>query len=139
MTTRWVVAPMTENFEVQRVLIDNEVSVDIFFYDAFLNMGLTNSQLTSSDIPIYGFSGVESKMEGTMYISKTIGEEPREAIQMLNFLVIKATSTYNAILGQTWFHTFKVIASTYHLKIKFSTRSEVGEPTETIEWLEFAV
>ena len=46
---------------------------------------------------------------------------------MLNFLLLKAPSTYNAILGRTSLHSFKAIASTYHLKIKFPKRNEVGE------------
>jgi hypothetical protein len=46
---------------------------------------------------------------------------------MLNFVVIKASSTYNAILGRTGLHAFKAVASTYHLKIKFPTRNGVGE------------
>lgn len=49
---------------------------------------------------------------------------------MLNFLVIKASSTYNAILGRTGMHAFKAIAATYHLKIKFPTRDETGEERE---------
>lgn len=56
-----------------------------------------------------------------------MGEEPREVTQMLNFLVIKASSTYNAILGRTGLHIFKVISSTYHLKIKFPARNGVRE------------
>lgn len=56
-----------------------------------------------------------------------MGREPQEATQMLIFLVIKASSTYNAILGQAGLHAFKAIASTYHLIIKFTTRNRVGE------------
>ena len=78
-------------------------------------------------MPIYGFSGVESKVEGTIQLPVTLGEQPREVTQMLNFLVIKATSSYNTILGRTGLHAFKTIASTYHLKLKFPTRNGVGE------------
>lgn len=46
---------------------------------------------------------------------------------MLNFLMIKASPTYNAILGRTGLHAFKKNASNYHLKIKFTARNEVGE------------
>lgn len=46
---------------------------------------------------------------------------------MLNFLVIKATSTYNAILERTGSHAFKAIASTNHLKMKFPIKNGVGE------------
>ena len=57
----------------------------------------------------------------------TIGQEPCEVTQMLNFLVIKAVSSYNAILGRTGISAFQDIASTYHLKIKFPSRNGVGQ------------
>ena len=46
---------------------------------------------------------------------------------MLNFLVIKVVSSYNVILGRTGINTFRAVASTYHLKIKFPYRNEVGQ------------
>ena len=122
-----VINPVIGNSEVRRVLVDSGASVDILFHEAFLKMGYNDSQLTPSDMPIYGFSGVESKVEGTIQLPVTLGEQPREVTQMLNFLVIKATSSCNAILGRTGLHAFKAIASTYHLKLKFPTRNGVGE------------
>ncbi|XP_063942647.1 uncharacterized protein LOC135150314 [Daucus carota subsp. sativus] len=56
-----------------------------------------------------------------------MGTEPRQATCMINFLVVKASSTYNAILGRTGIHAFKAIPSTYHMKIKFPTRNGIGE------------
>ena len=46
---------------------------------------------------------------------------------MMNFLVIKVVSSYNAILGRTRISAFQAVASTYHLKIKFPSRNGVGE------------
>ncbi|XP_074342446.1 uncharacterized protein LOC141680007 [Apium graveolens] len=43
-------------------------------------------------------------------------------------LVVKAASAYNAIMGRTGIHTFKVVPSTYNMVLKFSTRNGVGEP-----------
>ena len=122
-----VITPVIGNSSVKRVLVDNGASVDILFHDAFLRMGYDDSQLTPSKMPIYGFNGSECNIEGIIQLPVTIGQEPREATQMLNFLVVKAPSTYNAILGRTGLHAFKAIASTYHLKIKFPTRNGVGE------------
>nr|XP_017250762.1 PREDICTED: uncharacterized protein LOC108221391 [Daucus carota subsp. sativus] len=90
-------------------------------------MGYADSQLTPSDIPIYGFNNAETKIEGMIQVPVTMGTEPRQATCILNFLVVKASSTYNAILGRTGIHAFKEISSTYHLKIKFPTRNGVGE------------
>ncbi|XP_074325323.1 uncharacterized protein LOC141662425 [Apium graveolens] len=90
-------------------------------------MGYNDSQLTPSDTPIYGFNHVECKVEGAIQLPVIIGEEPREATQMLNFQVVKAASTYNAIMGRTGIHTFKAVPSTYHMVLKFPTRNGVGE------------
>ena len=56
----------------------------------------------------------------------TMGQEPCEVTQMLNFLVIKVVTSYNAILGIMGINTFQVVASTYHLKIKFPAKNGIG-------------
>ncbi|XP_074336294.1 uncharacterized protein LOC141673442 [Apium graveolens] len=83
-----VITPIIGNFPVMRVLVDNGAFVDILFHNTFIRMGYNDSQLTPSDAPIYGFNHVECKVEGAIQLPVTIGEEPREATQMLNFQVI---------------------------------------------------
>ncbi|XP_074339894.1 uncharacterized protein LOC141677745 [Apium graveolens] len=122
-----VITPVIGNCPVMRVVEDNRASVDILFYDTFKRMGYNDSQLTQSDAPIYGFNHVECKVEGVIQLFVTIGEEPREAMQMLNFQVVKAASTYNAIMGRTWIHAFKAVPSTYHMVLKFPTSNGVVE------------
>ncbi|XP_074374228.1 uncharacterized protein LOC141714617 [Apium graveolens] len=122
-----VITPIIGNCHVMRVLVDSGASVDILFHDIFIRMGYNDSQLTPSDAPIYGFNHVECKGEGAIQLPVTIGEEPREATQMLNFQVVKAASTYNAIMGRTGIHAFKTVPSTYHMVLKFPTRNGVGE------------
>ncbi|XP_074360195.1 uncharacterized protein LOC141700298 [Apium graveolens] len=46
---------------------------------------------------------------------------------MLNFQVVKAASTYNAIMGRTGIHAFMAVPSTYHMVLKFPTKNGVGE------------
>ncbi|XP_074374768.1 uncharacterized protein LOC141715188 [Apium graveolens] len=122
-----VITPIIGNCPVMRVLVDNGASVDILFHDTFIRMGYNDSQLTPSDAPIYGFNHVECKVEGEIQLPVTIGEELREATQMLNFQVVKEASTYNAIVGRTGIHAFKAVPSTYHMVLKFPTRNGVGE------------
>ncbi|XP_017246612.1 uncharacterized protein LOC108218204 [Daucus carota subsp. sativus] len=123
-----VITPEIRNSSVKRVLVDSGASVDILFYDAYEKMGYAESQLTpsDSDMPIYGFNNAETRIKDMIQLP-VMGTEPRQATCMLNFLVVKALSTYNAILGRTGIHAFKAIPSTYHLKIKFPTRNGVGE------------
>ncbi|XP_074337390.1 uncharacterized protein LOC141674578 [Apium graveolens] len=122
-----VITPIVGNCPVMRVLVDNGASIDILFHDIFIRMGYNDSQLTPSNAPIYGFNHVECKVEGAIQLPVTIGEEPREATQMLNFQVVKEASTYNAIMGRTGIHAFKAVPSTYHMVLKFPTRNGPGE------------
>ena len=100
--------------------------MDILFHEAFVKMGYNDSQLTPSDMPVYGFNGVETKVEGIIQLPLTMGQEPCEVTQMLNFLVIKVVTSYNAISGRTGINAFQDVASTYHLKIKFPTKNIIG-------------
>ena len=45
---------------------------------------------------------------------------------MLNFWVIKAVTAYNAILGRMGINVFQAVASTYHMKLKFPTKNDIG-------------
>ncbi|XP_040988937.1 uncharacterized protein LOC121236552 [Juglans microcarpa x Juglans regia] len=46
---------------------------------------------------------------------------------MVDFLVMKAPSSYNAILGRPSLNHMRAVTSTYHLKVKFPTPLGVGE------------
>ena len=122
-----VITPLIGNSEVKRVLVDNGASVDILFHDAFIKMGYNDSQLTHIGSPVYGFNSVETKVEGLIQLPVTMERDDKETTQMLNFLVVKATSTYKAILGGTGLHAFKAIPSTYHSSLKFPTKNGIGE------------
>ncbi|XP_063947130.1 uncharacterized protein LOC108204072 [Daucus carota subsp. sativus] len=58
-----VITPVIGNSSVKRVLVDSGASVDILFHGAYEKMGYSDSQLTPSDMPIYGFNNVETKIE----------------------------------------------------------------------------
>ncbi|XP_074324161.1 uncharacterized protein LOC141661077 [Apium graveolens] len=95
-----VITPIIGNIPVKRVLVDNGASVDILLYDTFIRMGYKDFQLTPTDMPIYGFTEVECPVEGIIKLPLTMGQEPRQATHMLNFMVVKAGSTYHAIMGR---------------------------------------
>lgn len=49
-----------------------------------------------------------------------------EVVQV-NFIVVKAYSSYIAILARPWLHALGVVLSTLHLEVKYPTRGKVGE------------
>ncbi|XP_063942119.1 uncharacterized protein LOC135149915 [Daucus carota subsp. sativus] len=70
-----VITPVIGNSSVKRVLVDNGASVDILFYDAYEKMGYSDTQLTPSDMPIYGFNNVETKIEGMIQLPEDLKQE----------------------------------------------------------------
>ena len=43
------------------------------------------------------------------------------------FIVVRASSLYNAIMGREWLHRMKAIPSNFHQKIRFPTKDGVME------------
>ncbi|XP_074363216.1 uncharacterized protein LOC141703662 [Apium graveolens] len=72
-----VITLLIGNCPDKRLLVDNGASGDILFRDVFQRMGYTDSQLTPSDVPFYGFNQVECQVKGAIRLPVTIGEEPR--------------------------------------------------------------
>ncbi|KAK3006990.1 hypothetical protein RJ639_017098 [Escallonia herrerae] len=88
------------NFDVKRVLIDNGSFAEILFYDAFKKMNIPTDRLRKMDTPLYGFSNHPVVAEGIIALPVVIGTPPAQANFILDFVVVKVPSAYNAILGR---------------------------------------
>ncbi|KAK3022920.1 hypothetical protein RJ639_046464 [Escallonia herrerae] len=115
------------NFEVKRVLVNNGSSVEILFYDAFKKMNIPTDRLQKMVTPLYGFSNHPVAVEGIISLPISIGTPPTQANLMLDFVVVKVPSAYNAILGRPTLNQIQAVVSTYHLKMKFPTEHRIGE------------
>ncbi|KAK3005789.1 hypothetical protein RJ639_016874 [Escallonia herrerae] len=115
------------NFDVKRVLIDNGSSTEILFHDAFKKMNIPTDRLRKMDTPLYGFSNHPVAAEGIIALPVAIGTPPAQANFMLDFVVVKVPSAYNAILGRPALNQLQAVVSTYHLKMKFPTEHGIGE------------
>ncbi|KAK3004514.1 hypothetical protein RJ639_020005 [Escallonia herrerae] len=94
-----VITVRAVNFDVKRVLIDNGRSAEILFYDAFKKMNIPTDRLRKMDTPLYGFSNHPVAAKGIIALPVAIGTPPAQANFMLDFVVVKVPSAYNAILG----------------------------------------
>lgn len=56
-----------------------------------------------------------------------VGTAPRTETVIVDFLMVKAPSSYNPILGRLTLNHLRAVTPTYHLKMKFSTPMGVGE------------
>ncbi|KAL0325114.1 UNVERIFIED_CONTAM: hypothetical protein Sradi_5080700 [Sesamum radiatum] len=115
------------NFLVKKVLVDSGSSADIIFYDANIRLGIDNAQLLKVNTPLTSFSGEMIEPLGEVMLELSLGSFRKRSTKMVKFLVVKAPSTYNIILGRSSFNLFRAIASTLHMKLKFSTSFGVGE------------
>ncbi|KAK4400638.1 hypothetical protein Sango_1169900 [Sesamum angolense] len=122
-----VISATLANFLVKKVLVDSGNSADIIFYDAFVQLGIDNAQLQKVNTPLTGFSGEMIESLGEVMLPLSLGSLGKRFTKMVKFLVIKAPSTYNIILGRPNLNLFRAIASTFHMKLKFPTSVGVGE------------
>ncbi|GAY49647.1 hypothetical protein CUMW_120740, partial [Citrus unshiu] len=88
------------NCLVRRILIDNGSSVNILDDATVEKMRLEQDKIKPFEQPLIGFSGISL---------------------LTDFLVVKATSPYNAILGRQWIHKMRVVPSTYHQVLCYQT------------------
>ncbi|XP_043687577.1 uncharacterized protein LOC122638793 [Telopea speciosissima] len=115
------------NCTVAKVLADNGSLVDILYYDAFEKMHLKPEMLKRVESPLYGFNGALVHIEGSIELLVMVGMERKLSVMMMNFLVVKANSTHNGILGRPGLNTLYVVVSTPHLVMKFPTDQGIEE------------
>ncbi|KAK3039055.1 hypothetical protein RJ639_028506 [Escallonia herrerae] len=112
---------------MKRILMDNGSSAEVLFYEAFQKMNIPPDRLRKIDTPLYDFSNHPVDCEVIIALPVTVGAPPTQAKLMLDFVVVRVPSAYNAILGQTALNQLRVVVSTYHMKMKFPMKNGVGE------------
>ena len=99
--------------------MDNASSTDILYYPEFQQMRIDRERLIPVNAPLVEFGGTRVHPLGAVTLSVTIGDYPQQITRHVTFLVVKCSSTYNAILGCPTLNSWKAVTSTYHLMIKF--------------------
>ena len=122
-----VVSLQIGDYNMHRVLVDNDSSADILYYLAFQQMRIDWDRLTPTNAPLVGFGGTKVFPLGAITLVVTVGDYPQQITKEVTFLVVDCSSTYNAILGRLTLNSWKAVTSTYHLMIKFSMEYGVGE------------
>ncbi|XP_074327054.1 uncharacterized protein LOC141664994 [Apium graveolens] len=122
-----VITTRVGNNTVKKMLVDNGSSVDVLYHHAFSRMDIWDRRLENSRTPLYGFTGNEVHVVGTIDMSVLFGSPPCQVWKVVKFHVISASSIFNDILGRTTITALKAITSISHLKMKFPTDFGVGE------------
>lgn len=118
-----VISIIIQKARVPRVLVDIGASVDILYWDVFINLRLQEGSLKASHAPIKGFGQSRILVARRITLPMTLGKGEQTTTVEVDFTVVRFASGYNAILGRATLHTLQAIISTYHQCLKFPTSS----------------
>lgn len=113
------------NIRLQRVLVDTRASIDIPYWNTFIDLGLSRTDLLPCRGPIQGFKQAEVLVTGMITIPVTLGLYAKEKIVEVNFTVVNFISSFNSILGRAALHAFQIVMSSLHQYLKFPTSEGV--------------
>ena len=116
-----------DEFNIHRVLIDNESSVDIIYLSAFQQMKLDKKRTRPFTSPLVSFTGNRIISRGIITLIVIARTYPAQVTKEIDFLIVDCPLTYNIILGRHALNRQRAVTSTYHLEVKFPTANGVGE------------
>nr|XP_043637982.1 uncharacterized protein LOC122608983 [Erigeron canadensis] len=115
------------NHPVNRVHLDTGSGCEIMYEHCFLKLrAALRMKRRDSGNALVGFSGEKSCPLGEINLKVVIGEHPRTRMEELTFIIIRAESPYNVILGRTAMRRMGIIPSPLHGLAMFPTRNGVG-------------
>ena len=85
-----VITTEVANSLVHRLLVDSRSAVNVIYWDAYQKIGLRRADLTPMTSSSFGFPGVSVIPKGTIKLAITLGEPPRMAIVVIDFLVVNS-------------------------------------------------
>lgn len=120
-----VISITLANRKAFTVLVDNRSSTYILYAATFDKMTIRREKLRLIHTPLIGFGRECLIPLGNIDLLVTIGEQSYQATKMVSFLVLEHPSVFNVILGRLVLNLFQVVISTYHLMIKFPTKTRI--------------
>ncbi|XP_071713651.1 uncharacterized protein [Rutidosis leptorrhynchoides] len=120
--------------EVRRVYLDGGSACDIMYEHCFDQLSPTiKARLNPPRVPLIGFSGERCWPIGEVDLDFTIGEPPLTRTETLDFVVVRAVSQHNILLGRVAMMKMGIIASTVHQLVKFYTSEGIGTLASTYD------
>ena len=104
-------------FDLHRVLVDPRNATGLLQLPAIIQMKLSFGMLNSVGRILSSFNGATTTMLGDF----TLFVKSGPVTQLVLFSLVKDLGPYNAIVGQTWLHSMKVVPSTYHQMVSYLT------------------
>ncbi|GKC32456.1 reverse transcriptase domain-containing protein [Tanacetum coccineum] len=113
--------------QVNRVYLDGGSSCEVIYEHCFLKLKPSIRSLrVDSNTPLVGFSGEQSWPLGEIPLEITIMEGLITVTKTLTFIIVKADSPHNLLLGRTAMQQIGIVVSTVHGAIKFHMPRGIG-------------
>ncbi|XP_071900925.1 uncharacterized protein [Coffea arabica] len=102
------------------------------YYPTFENLKLTREQLIPVRTPLVGFGEHVVHFEEMVTLMVTVEHHPRCRAVAINFVVVRADSSYNLLMGRSTLNALRAVYLTYHLSFKFFTPVGIAEISSDI-------
>ncbi|GJX94881.1 reverse transcriptase domain-containing protein [Tanacetum coccineum] len=117
-----IIEAEVEGYLVRRVYVDEGSSVEVMFEHCFENLPeKVRAGLRETRTDLVGFAGEVAKPLGKIDLEVRFGNEGLSRRTSMKFIIIRAPSPYNVILGRPGLKILHAIPSTIHSMIKFPT------------------
>ncbi|GJU97837.1 reverse transcriptase domain-containing protein [Tanacetum coccineum] len=117
-----IIEAEVEGYLVRRVYVDEGSSVEVMFEHCYENLpAKVRARLRETRTDLVGFAGEVAKPLGKIDLDVCFGNEGLSRKMSIKFLVIRAPSPYNIILGRPGLKALHAIPSTVHSMIRFPT------------------
>ncbi|XP_071688391.1 uncharacterized protein [Rutidosis leptorrhynchoides] len=122
------------NREVRRIYLDSGSACDVMYEHCFERLSPTiRARLGAPRVPLVGFSGERCWPIGEIDLDFTIGEPPLARTETIDFVVVRANSPHNILLGRVAMKKMGIIVSTVHQMVKFHTHEGIGTLASTYD------
>ncbi|XP_057444429.1 uncharacterized protein LOC130736643 [Lotus japonicus] len=118
-----VISLRVNHFDVQRTLLDQGSSADIIYGGVFAQLGIREGDLTPYEGTLVGFAGERVWVKGVIDLDTIFGEGENAKKLTVQYLVLEAEGSYNAIIGRNTLNRLCAVISTAHLAIKYPLAS----------------
>ena len=113
-----VISVVTAGRKVHRVLVDQGSSADVLFWSTFNKLQLSPDPLRPYTGCLYGFADNPVEVRGYLEMRTTFIDGVASRTEGIRYLVVKANSAYNILLGRPALNRLRAVSSTRHMKMK---------------------
>ncbi|XP_071739377.1 uncharacterized protein [Rutidosis leptorrhynchoides] len=112
---------------VHRIYLDSGSSCNVMYEHCFQQLNPTiKARLMPPRVPLVGFSGERCWPIGEIDLEFTIGEPPMTRMETLDFVIVRANSQHNILLGRMAMMRMGIVVSTVHQLVKFHTNHGIA-------------